>query len=104
MSENRPSSLIPVAQYLRMSREHQRYSIRNQARAISAYAAEHDLEIVRTYTDPGASGLTLKNRQALQALLADVIKPTRPFERILVQDVSRWGRLDRKSTRLNSSH
>jgi len=87
-----PRPLTPVAQYLRMSREHQRYSIRNQARAISAYAAEHDLEIVRTYTDPGESGLTLRNRPGLQALLADVIKPTRPFERILVLDVSRWGR------------
>ncbi len=85
-------SFTPAAQYLRMSREHQRYSIRNQARAISAYAAEHHLEIVKTYTDPGESGLTLRNRPGLQALLADVIEPTRPFERILVLDVSRWGR------------
>ncbi|HET6408770.1 MAG TPA: recombinase family protein, partial [Chthoniobacteraceae bacterium] len=83
---------VPVAQYLRMSREHQRYSIRNQARAISAYAAEHHLEIVKTYTDPGESGLTLRNRPGLQALLADVVQPTRVFERILVLDVSRWGR------------
>lgn len=34
MTENLPASPIPVAQYLRMSRDHQRYSIRNQARAI----------------------------------------------------------------------
>ncbi len=84
--------LIPAAQYLRMSKEHQRYSIRNQARAISAYAAQHGFNIVKTYTDPGESGLTLRERPGLQALLADVIKPTRPFERILVLDVSRWGR------------
>lgn len=89
-SDARP--LIPAAQYLRMSREHQRYSIRNQARAISAYAAEHGLTIVRTYTDPGESGLTLRSRPGLQALLADAIKPNRPFERVLVLDVSRWGR------------
>jgi DNA invertase Pin-like site-specific DNA recombinase len=85
-------TLMPAAQYLRMSKDHQRYSIRNQARAISAYAAQHGFNIVKTYTDPGESGLTLRERPGLQALLADVIKPTRPFERILVLDVSRWGR------------
>jgi DNA invertase Pin-like site-specific DNA recombinase len=80
-----------VAQYLRMSREHQRYSIRNQARAISAYAEQRGFNIVKTYTDPGESGLTLRLRPGLQALLADVLKPTRLFERVLVLDVSRWG-------------
>lgn len=85
-------SATPVAQYLRMSKEHQRYSIRNQARAISAYAARYGFEIVKTYTDPGESGLTLRERPGLQSLLADVIKPTRTFERVLVLDVSRWGR------------
>ena len=83
---------IPAAQYLRMSKEHQRYSIRNQARAIAAYACQHGLSIVKTYTDPGESGLTLRDRPGLQALLADAIKPDRPFERVLVLDVSRWGR------------
>lgn len=92
MSNNPQQSLTPVAQYLRMSKEHQRYSIRNQARAISAYAAEHGFAIVKTYTDPGESGLTLRERPGLQTLLADVIKPTRNFERVLVLDVSRWGR------------
>lgn len=92
MSQIPPHKLVPAAQYLRMSKEHQRYSIRNQARAIQAYAASHGLAIVKTYTDPGESGLTLRERPGLQALLADVIKPARPFERILVLDVSRWGR------------
>ncbi|WP_137751602.1 recombinase family protein [Sphingopyxis sp. L1A2A] len=92
MTENLPASPIPVAQYLRMSRDHQRYSIRNQARAISDYAAQHHFEIVKTYTDPGESGLTLRQRPGLQALLADTMKPIRSFARILVLDVSRWGR------------
>ncbi|RZK02230.1 MAG: recombinase family protein [Novosphingobium sp.] len=92
MSDIPLQSLVPAAQYLRMSKEHQRYSIRNQARAISAYASQHGLAIVKTYTDPGESGLTLRERPGLQALLADVIKPARSFERILVLDVSRWGR------------
>lgn len=92
MSDTPQQSLVPAAQYLRMSKEHQRYSIRNQARAISAYAGQHGFNIVKTYTDPGESGLTLRERPGLQALLADVIKPSCPFERILVLDVSRWGR------------
>ena len=92
MSDTSQQSLVTAAQYLRMSKEHQRYSIRNQARAISAYADQHGFNIVKTYTDPGESGLTLRERPGLQALLADVIKPSRPFERILVLDVSRWGR------------
>jgi DNA invertase Pin-like site-specific DNA recombinase len=92
MSNDSERSPIPVAQYLRMSRDHQRYSLRNQARAISAYAAAHGFDIVKTYTDPGESGLTLRERPGLQALLADVIKPARSFERVLVLDVSRWGR------------
>lgn len=83
---------VPAAQYLRMSTEHQRYSIRNQARAIAAYAAQHSLQIVKTYSDPGESGLTLRERPGLQALLADVVKATRNFDRVLVLDVSRWGR------------
>ncbi|AZS20008.1 recombinase family protein [Caulobacter sp. FWC26] len=85
-------ALIPAAQYLRMSKDHQRYSIRNQARVIAAYAAERGYTIVKTYTDPGESGLTLRERIGLQALLADVIKVERPYERLLVFDVSRWGR------------
>jgi DNA invertase Pin-like site-specific DNA recombinase len=83
---------VPVAQYLRMSKDHQRYSIRNQARGIATYAREQGLVVVKTYKDPGESGLTLRERPGLQALLADVLKPDRPFERLLVYDVSRWGR------------
>jgi len=92
MPDAHTQSLIPAAQYLRMSKDHQRYSIRNQARAISAYASQHGLSIVKTYTDPGESGLTLRERPGLKALLADSIKPNRSFERVLVLDVSRWGR------------
>lgn len=85
-------SLIPAAQYLRMSREHQRYSVRNQARAIAAYAEDRGFKIVKTYIDRGKSGLTLSQRPGLQALLSDVLKPQRAFNRVLVLDVSRWGR------------
>jgi DNA invertase Pin-like site-specific DNA recombinase len=63
------SEMIPVAQYVRMSTEHQQYSIDNQADAIRRYATAHNFEIVRTYADPGRSGVVLKNRPGLGQLL-----------------------------------
>lgn len=82
----------PAAQYLRMSREHQNYSLTYQSAHNETYAAEHGFEIVRTYTDAGLSGLTLKGRPALRELLADAIGGAAAYEAILVYDVSRWGR------------
>lgn len=81
-----------AVQYLRMSSEHQKYSLANQADAIAEYAALHQYDVVRTYADHGRSGLTLKGRKALEELLADARNPERDFSLILVLDVSRWGR------------
>lgn len=80
------------AQYLRMSTEHQKYSIQNQADAIATYAGLRNIEIVCTYADEGRSGLRLDGRNALQRLLNDVRNDRADFEFILVYDVSRWGR------------
>src|SRR5947207_4050797 len=63
---------IPAARYLRMSTEHQQYSMDNQSEAIKLYAQEHNMEIVRTYSDAGKSGLTLEHRPGLRELLQDV--------------------------------
>ena len=85
--------LIPAAQYVRMSTDHQRYSTENQRDAIQAYADQHGMTIVRTYADEGKSGLSLEGRDSLKSLIADVQATTRPnFEVILVYDISRWGR------------
>ena len=83
---------IGAARYLRMSCEHQRYSLRSQAAAIAQYAAAHSYHILRTYLDPGRSSLTLSKRPGLQGLLADVLQADRDFDAVLVLDVSRWGR------------
>ncbi|WP_108513329.1 recombinase family protein [Bradyrhizobium algeriense] len=83
---------LRAAQYVRMSTDHQRYSIENQAVAIGAYAQAHDLAIVRTYRDEGESGLKLRNRAGLLQLLDDVQSDRADFDHILVYDVSRWGR------------
>jgi DNA invertase Pin-like site-specific DNA recombinase/DNA-binding CsgD family transcriptional regulator len=81
-----------AAVYLRMSTDHQRYSIANQSEALAKYAIEHGLQIVEAYADEGRSGLTIRGRPALQSLINDVQLVTRPFDVLLVLDVSRWGR------------
>lgn len=90
--EQSKETRIPVAQYVRMSTEHQKYSTENQASTISEYASLHGMHIVRTYEDSGKSGLNLKGRPGLQALLHDVQQPSPGFHAILVYDISRWGR------------
>lgn len=95
MAQIEPRVLRPTgraAQYVRMSREHQNYSIEHQSAVIAGYAASRALEIVKTYTDDGRSGLRIENRGGLQQLLADVIAGRADFTRVLVYDVSRWGR------------
>ena len=89
ISKNGP---IRAAQYVRMSTEHQQYSIDNQSEAISLYAREHEMEVVKTYADAGKSGLTVQNRPALRQLIEDVESGSRDYSAILVYDVSRWGR------------
>lgn len=81
-----------VAQYVRMSTDHQRYSTENQADAILSYAEAHGMEIVRTYSDEGKSGLNIGGRSGLQRLIEDTQAGGAEFEALLVYDVSRWGR------------
>jgi DNA invertase Pin-like site-specific DNA recombinase len=83
---------IPAAQYVRMSTEHQQYSLHNQQIAIQAYASEHGFSIVRTYTDGAKSGVVLKYREGLRQLLQDVMNGNCGYRAILVYDISRWGR------------
>jgi DNA invertase Pin-like site-specific DNA recombinase len=84
--------LIPAAQYLRMSTEHQQYSLENQSAAILNYAESHGFHVVRTYSDAAKRGLVLRHRTGLQQLLKDVVSGTPDYKVILVYDVSRWGR------------
>src|SRR5579863_114702 len=85
-------SLIPAAQYLRMSTEDQQYSIANQRSRIAEYAQQFGFKIIKTYEDHGKSGVLLKHRRGLKELLKDVVNGVAQFKVILVYDVSRWGR------------
>jgi DNA invertase Pin-like site-specific DNA recombinase len=83
---------VRAAQYLRMSTDHQTYSMDNQRDAIRDYAEIMGYDIVATYEDAGRSGLNLGGRPGLQRLLADVENGKADFETVVVYDVSRWGR------------
>src|ERR1700750_3462958 len=78
-----------AAQYVRMSTDHQKYSIQNQLDAIAEYAALRGFSLTRTYADEGRSGLRLDGRNALKQLITDVQNRQADYEAILVYDVSR---------------
>jgi DNA invertase Pin-like site-specific DNA recombinase len=86
------NALLRAAQYLRVSTEHQQYSIANQSAAIALYAAAHNLGIVRSFVDEGKSGMSIRGRNGLQDLLRIAQSGHADFDQILVYDVSRWGR------------
>lgn len=75
-----------------MSTEHQRYSTENQSDAIKHYAEQRGIEIVRTYSDEGKSGLRIQGRDGLKQLIEDIQSGNADFEAVLVYDISRWGR------------
>jgi DNA invertase Pin-like site-specific DNA recombinase len=83
------ADLIPVAQYLRMSTEHQQYSLDNQRQAIQAYADSHNLSVVKTYEDGAKSGVLLKRRDGLRQLLREVVDGSPEHRAVLVYDVMR---------------
>ncbi|MFP5336962.1 MAG: recombinase family protein [Gammaproteobacteria bacterium] len=87
-----PTPKFRAVEYVRMSTEHQQYSTENQADKIREYAQRRGIEIVRTYTDAGKSGLRIDGRHSLQQLIKDVESGKADFTIILVYDVSRWGR------------
>jgi DNA invertase Pin-like site-specific DNA recombinase len=82
----------PVAVYVRMSTDKQRYSTENQRNAIREYAQEHGMEIVRIFADEGKSGLDIEGREALKSLIHEVQHGKPSYRAILVYDISRWGR------------
>jgi DNA invertase Pin-like site-specific DNA recombinase len=87
------NQLIPAAQYLRMSTEHQQYSLENQSTAIQKYAGSKGFEVVRTYSDTAKSGLVLRRRTGLQLLLQDVVSGAASYRAILsLRYQHRWGR------------
>ena len=85
-------NLTPVAAYVRMSTEHQKYSTANQIDEIERYAEAHGMDVARHYIDAGKSGLQVAGRVGMQQLMDDVTNGRADYATLLVYDVSRWGR------------
>ena len=83
-NQNAPPEVprIRAAQYVRMSTEHQQYSTENQHTRIREYAEHRGIQIVRTFTDAGKSGLRIDGRQALQQLIHEVEAGTPEFKQV----------------------
>ena len=91
-SENDKNHKVRVAQYLRMSTDHQQYSLHNQSEYIKDYAEKNNMEIAYTYDDAGKSGVSIVGRHSLQQLLSDVEQKKIDIQAVLFYDVSRFGR------------
>jgi DNA invertase Pin-like site-specific DNA recombinase len=92
LGESGEAAEFRAALYVRTATEHQQYSTDNQSDKIRDYARIRGIEIVRTYTDEGKSGLSIFGRTGFQKLLSDVDSGHADFNLILVYDISRWGR------------
>src|SRR5579863_6273405 len=82
-----PLPAIPAAVYLRMSTEHQQYSLENQLRLIRQYADQHGFDLIKMYSDAAKSGVLLKNRSGLRQLLTDVVSGGQGYKAVLVYDI-----------------
>jgi len=84
--------VLRAAAYVRMSTDHQDLSIGMQLDAIRDYSRINGIELVDVYEDAARSGLRITNREGMKRLIRDVMEVPRPFDTVLVYDVSRWGR------------
>jgi len=85
---------IRAVGYVRRSTDRQEQSIPDQKKAIETYAAEHDLRLVKFYVDDAISGTSTIGRRAFQQMIQDAQKTGRSFDKIIVYDVKRFGRID----------
>jgi len=92
LGENGEIAEFRAALYVRTATKHPQYSTDTQSDRIRDYARKRGIEIVRTYTDEGKSGLSIFGRAGLQKLLSDVDSGQADFNLVLVYDISRWGR------------
>jgi DNA invertase Pin-like site-specific DNA recombinase len=89
-----PRTHYRVVGYLRRSTDRQEQSISDQKKAIETYAAERCLKLVKFYIDDSISGTSTLRRQAFQQMIKDAQKTSRRFDKIIVYDVKRFGRID----------
>jgi hypothetical protein len=69
-----------------------RVSTGNQSDAIAHHAPQRGIEIVRTCSDEGKSGLRIQGRDGLKHCIDDIRSGRSDYEAVPVHDISRWGR------------
>jgi len=83
-----------AAGYVRRSTDKQEQSIEDQKKAIQKYIDENGFRFLRFYIDDAISGTSTLGRRAFLQMIADAEKPSCDFNKIIVYDVKRFGRLD----------
>ena len=77
-----------AASYTRMSSDSQQ-SVMAQLETIRRFAEEHGLEVAREFEDERRSGAT-DDRPGFQRMIAAALSPEKPFDTIIVYDLSRF--------------
>jgi DNA invertase Pin-like site-specific DNA recombinase len=80
--------------YVRRSTDRQEQSIPDQKKAIEAYASEQNLRLIKFYTDDAITGTSTFRRKAFQQMIRDATGSARRFDKIIVYDIKRFGRID----------
>jgi DNA invertase Pin-like site-specific DNA recombinase len=80
-----------VAYYRHSAQDRQKNSVEIQCDQVRAWAAANQVEIIREFADRGKSGLTAEGRPAFTEMMA-LVRTKADFSKVLVLDVSRWGR------------
>ena len=82
-----------VAYYRHSAQDRQENSVEIQQDQVRQFALEHDIEIIREFSDRGKSGLSTEGRDAFNEMIQDYVEGAKEtFDFVLVLDVSRWGR------------
>ncbi|MEE9368282.1 MAG: recombinase family protein [Pontiella sp.] len=82
-----------VAYYRHSAQDRQENSVEIQQDQVRQFAREHEIEIIREFSDRGKSGLSTDGRDGFNEMIRDYIEGGKEaFDFVLVLDVSRWGR------------
>jgi DNA invertase Pin-like site-specific DNA recombinase len=94
VSEEDRSKRIRAVYYVRQSTEGQDdlLSPEAQVRRIDAFAERDGVDMVGGYEDIAISGSSTENRPGFQRMIAHAKSPKRPFDMIIVYDLSRFSR------------
>jgi DNA invertase Pin-like site-specific DNA recombinase len=80
-----------VAYYRHSAQDKQKNSVELQSDQVRKWAIANNVIIIREFADCGKSGLTADGRPAFSDMMT-MVRQCQDFDKILVLDVSRWGR------------